>query len=122
MMSHHAQPVVLIVDDEALIRMILTDELEDAGCASFEAGNAAEALELLDAHPEVSVVFTDINMPGAMNGIELVQTVQSLRPQVRLYLASGRERPTDGSVPPDVVFVEKPYNPRAIAKMISHQV
>jgi CheY-like chemotaxis protein len=118
MISQPDQPAVLVVDDEALIRMMLTDELEDVGCAAFEAGNATEALAMLEAHPEVSVLFTDINMPGVMNGIELARKVMSVRPEIRLFIASGRERPVDSSIPADAHFVEKPYNPGRIAQLI----
>jgi CheY-like chemotaxis protein len=59
---------VLVVEDEALIRMAAVDALADSGLPSFEAGDAEEALRLLDGHSEISLVFTDINMPGEMDG------------------------------------------------------
>lgn len=86
---------VLIVDDEALIRMMVADELVDHGFITLEAEDAGEALAMLGAHPEVSILFTDINMPGAMNGIELANAVSTQHPDMRIFLASGRERPGD---------------------------
>lgn len=114
-----AQPIaVLVVEDEVLIRMMLTDELEDAGFAVHSAGNAQEALALVDAHPEISVLFTDVNMPGEMNGIELAHKVVADRPAMQLYLASGRACPADGSIPARSVFIGKPYNPCEVAQLI----
>lgn len=109
---------VLVVEDEVIIRMMLTDEFEDAGFAVHAAANAREALAIVEAHPEISVVFTDVNMPGDMNGIELAREIIKDSPDMRLYLASGRERPDDGSIPADSVFIGKPYNACEVAQLI----
>lgn len=101
---------ILVVEDEIVIRLMLTEELEDAGFAVHGAGNANEALNCIAAHPEISVLFTDVNMPGTINGIELARRILTERPAMQLYLASGRERPNDGSIPVESIFIEKPYN------------
>ena len=88
----------------------------------MEASSALEALKLLDQHPEIAVLFTDINMPGEMNGLELAAEVNARRPDIRLYMASGRERPVNGLMPAEGVFIEKPYSPIEIAERIRQSV
>jgi CheY-like chemotaxis protein len=110
--------LVLVVDDEPLVRMLGTDVLEDAGFVVVEAGNAAEALQILEAHPEVSVLFTDVNMPGEMNGIDLAQRVNERRPDVRLLIASGQASPRRDELPDGSVFLRKPWDPEAVVERI----
>lgn len=86
--------VVLVVDDEPLIRMNAVDVLEDHGFAAIEAEDADDALVQLDAHPDISVLFTDINMPGRCDGLDLARQVHALRPDVHLIITSGKMRPT----------------------------
>lgn len=117
-MSGAIPNAVLIVDDEVLIRMLIADELLDTGLVTFEAGSAQEALALLDQHPEITVLFTDINMPGAMNGIELARIAQTRRPDIRIYLSSGRCPPSNDEWPERGVFIEKPYHVERVAEMI----
>lgn len=117
-MSIENQCAVLIVDDEALIRMLIADELLDAGLTSIEAGDAREALALLERHSEITVLFTDINMPGSMNGLELARAAQSIRPDIRIFLSSGRAPPSDEVWPDRGIFIEKPYHVERVAEMI----
>ena len=67
--------VILLVEDEVLVRMVAADVLEDAGFTVLESTNAEEALTLLETRPDVQVLFTDVNMPGALDGLGLAQTV-----------------------------------------------
>lgn len=86
--------VVLVVEDETLVRMFMADFLDEAGFKVFEAVNADEALTVLQARPDVQVVITDIEMPAsAMNGLKLAQTFQERWPGVGVAISSGRERP-----------------------------
>ncbi|HEU0045277.1 response regulator [Sphingomonas sp.] len=101
--------VVLVVDDEPLIRMNAADMLADAGWIAIEAANAAEALVQLAAHPEVTVLFTDINMPGEMDGLDLARRVHDLRPDVHLIITSGKMRPRRDELPGGGEFLGKPY-------------
>lgn len=71
---------VLVVEDEGLIRMSLVEDLEDSGFQVFEAGDAEEALDVLQGHPEITVLFTDIDMPGSMDGLTLAKLVGQSRP------------------------------------------
>ena len=79
-MSPTKKTVVLIVEDETLIRMNAAEIIAQAGWQPVEAGDAAEALTILGRDPSVTVLFTDINMPGPMNGLDLAQRVHRSHP------------------------------------------
>lgn len=119
-MSDPPKPVtVLVVDDEALIRMYATDVLEDAGFLIVEAENGEEAIAALNHHPEISVLFTDINMPGPFDGLELARKIYERRPDVQLIIASGKMRPTKAEIPGSGTFFAKPYDGQAIVRLIT---
>lgn len=119
MSSLHAdRTTVLVVDDEALVLMYAVDMLEDAGFAVIEATGAEEALLRLDEHPEISVLFTDINMPGQFDGLELARRVHRRRPDVQLIITSGRAQPPRTEMVDDGCFVAKPYRGETVAKLI----
>ncbi len=105
-------PIVLIVDDEAMLRLIAMDVLEDRGYRVLEAPDAITALKILADHCDIGVVFTDINMPGPLNGIDLAHEVHRRWPAVKLIVTSGRLRPTPDEMPDDGRFVAKPYTPQ----------
>jgi DNA-binding NtrC family response regulator len=108
--------VVLVVDDEAILRLNATEALHDVGCKTYEAGHAGEAMAMIASHPEISVLFTDINMPGEEDGLALAGRVGIARPDIQLILTSGRESPTE--IPGAGQFVPKPYDMEAIAEMV----
>lgn len=107
-------PPVLVVEDEVFVRMVAADALAEEGLRIFEAGNAAEALEVLERHPEIGILFTDINMPGDMDGLELAQRVAAIRPDIRIIVTSGRQQPSRAAMPPAGTFLPKPYAPRGL--------
>lgn len=111
-------PVVLVVDDEALLRLNATEAFRHVGCMAYEARQAEEALEMLERHPEISVLFTDINMPGEHDGMALAGQVHRRRPDVRLIVTSGRERPAPEDLPDDGQFIAKPYDIDAVADIV----
>jgi CheY-like chemotaxis protein len=113
------KPVVLVVEDEALIRMNATDMLRDAGFATFEASGPEDALTQIACHPEITVLFTDINMPGGFDGLELAHRVHAFRPDVRLILTSGRDAPKKCDIPDDGKFLPKPYDRASLARLIA---
>jgi two-component system, response regulator PdtaR len=103
--------VVIVVDDEALIRLAATYALEDAKFAVIEASTADEAVEILEREAvNIHVVFTDVHMPGTMNGIELAQHVRRHWPHIGLVAASGRHKLRADQLPPGSRFVVKPYD------------
>jgi len=119
-MSAYPEPkqVVLVVDDEPIIRMNALDMLTDAGFDVLEAVDAAEALAVLARHPEIGVLFTDVNMPGAMDGLDLARRVHELRPDVHLIVTSGKVRPTLEEMPDDGTFIGKPYQERHVVGLV----
>jgi two-component system, response regulator PdtaR len=102
--------VVLIVEDEPLVRMMVTDLFEDEGFEVLEAANADEALAVFNARTDVGLLFTDVEMPGSLNGYGLARWAERHRPAVRTMIVSGRAFPREGDVPRGATFVGKPYD------------
>ena len=107
-------PAVLVVEDEPLIRALAADVLEEVGFAVIEALSADDAFAILDKRSDVAVVFTDIEMPGNHNGLDLARFVSDHYPGVSIVIASGRMRPGPGEIPADALFLPKPYEPQAL--------
>lgn len=101
--------VVLVVEDEFLIRMDAVDALGDAGFEMLEASSADEAIEILNARDDVNVVFTDVHMPGSLDGLALSHKIRDEWPRVGVVIASGLARFSKASLPARTVFFEKPY-------------
>ena len=106
--------VVLVVEDEPLIRMNTVAMIEDAGYDVIEASNADDAILLLEARADIRVVFSDIEMPGSMDGLKLIHAVRERWPPVILILASGRMSPKVEDLPSDTSFLRKPYSESAL--------
>lgn len=102
-------PRVLVVEDEAILLFSISDELQEAGFRVLEAADAQQALTLLERHPDVKVIFTDINMPGSMDGLALARYVRDRWPPIRIVVTSGKQRPSDQDLPEEKLFVSKPY-------------
>jgi two-component system, response regulator PdtaR len=109
-----APAVVLIVEDEWLLREVAVELVEDAGFVALQAGDADEAVALLEARSDIAVLFTDINMPGSIDGLELAHMVRDRWPPIKILLASGRFRPNQPDLPPNTAFLEKPYRWEAV--------
>ena len=112
------RPVVLIVEDEFLLRMDAMDMVAAAGFEVLEAANADEAIEILEARPDVAVVFTDIQMPGSMDGLKLARAVRGRWPPIKIVATSGQieVKPTD--LPEGGRFLPKPYSPTDVTGML----
>lgn len=122
-MAHSAPvqdtPVVLLAEDEALVRVMTVDILEEAGCAVIETANAKAALAVLDQRQDVQVLVTDIEMPpGPMNGLDLARLAHERFPQVSVVVVSGRMRPDSRDLPPGVRFVPKPYCATKLTRVV----
>jgi len=103
-------PVVLLVEDEPLVRMTAADGLEEAGFQVLEAANADVALKVLEVRSdEVQVLFTDVDMPGSMDGMALAEQVHAKWPHILLLISSGYARPHPDEIPDHGHFVPKPY-------------
>ena len=103
------RPVVLIVEDEALLRMNAAEMIADAGFEVAEAANADEAIAILEARPNIHVVFTDVQMPGSMDGLKLARFVRGRWPPIKIVATSGFVRVGDQDLPEGSRFVTKPY-------------
>jgi two-component system, response regulator PdtaR len=107
--------VVLVVEDESLLRTAAADMIEDAGFEVVQAGSADEAIEILEQRPDIHVVFTDIQMPGSMDGLKLAKFVRGRWPPIKIIATSGRFIPREGDLPEGGVFLPKPYSPKAVS-------
>jgi len=107
--------VVLVVEDDPLLRMGIVDHLEDEDFTVLEAANADEAIAILSGNTTIQVLFTDIDMPGEMNGIRLAAAVRDRWPPIKIVVTSGHKLPFANDLPIGAQFFAKPYNPDTIA-------
>lgn len=114
------EKTALVVEDEMLFRLEICDLLEADGYAVVEAGSAAQALERLDG--SVSLMVTDIRMPGAMDGLALVREVVGRRPDVAVVVVSAQVTPKPGDLPDDVIFVGRPFLESRIRRAVRDAV
>ena len=111
--------IILIVEDEAFVRMLASDILtEDGGYRVIEAVNADEARTLLEARHDVRLVFTDVDMPGSVNGFALARIIHLRWPGIGVIVASGHARPGIGDLPKGSRFLPKPYSPSTLIGMV----
>ena len=122
MSDESPQTVVLLVEDEPLVRMCAADILEDEGFEVIEAATAPAALKNLEKRDDVTAVFTDIDMPGGMNGLELAGIVHQRWPHIALVVTSGVCRVGANNLPGDGVFIGKPYAAAAPVRIIRELV
>lgn len=117
-MSRHAV-VVLMVEDEVLIRMDIADVITNAGFEVVEAPNAEAALNIFTARPDIKVLLTDVHMPGQMDGMELARTVRQRVPKMGIIVMSGRAEPKADELPDGVTFLSKPIDDRVLVKALN---
>jgi two-component system, response regulator PdtaR len=103
--------VVLVVEDESLIRMNATAMVEEAGFEAIAASDADEAIRILESRNDIRAVFTDVHMPGSMDGIRLASVVRNRWPLVALIVTSGQTNVPDSDLPTGGRFLRKPYAP-----------
>jgi CheY-like chemotaxis protein len=106
--------VILIVEDETLIRWGAVKMAEDAGFKVLEAANADEAIQILETRNDIRVIFTDIHMPGSMDGLKLAHAVRDRWPPIQIIVTSGREYPKKLDLPEGGRFFAKPYTPAQV--------
>ena len=109
-----SQTLILVVDDDVFVRMGASDMFLDAGYRVLEAGNADEALRFFETNADIGLLFTDVSMPGSMNGSDLARHVAERWPRVGIIMASGRPRPE--SLPLGTQFHAKPYEPTNVLR------
>jgi len=111
---------VLLVEDEVMISNLVADRLSESGFRVHEAATAGEALRYMQSGASVDVLFTDVNLPGRMNGAELAERARELRPEMPIVYVSGRYKLSE--ISPLVsrsLFVAKPYNPNDICALLT---
>ncbi len=101
--------VILIVEDEFLLRLDSAEMIETAGFEVIQAANADEAIAILKTRPDIHVVFTDIQMPGSMDGLKLARFVRDRWPPIRIVATSGHVRVGEDDLPSGSIFLPKPY-------------
>ena len=109
-MEMQSKVIVLVVEDEPILRMMGVHLVEEAGFEAMEAGNADRAVEILESRSDVRIVFTDIDMPGSMDGMKLAAAVRNRWPPIEIILTSGYYDLKKSELPARSVFFRKPYN------------
>jgi CheY-like chemotaxis protein len=110
-LDHSGNPaVVLIVEDEMMLRMRAVDMVEDAGYTPVEAMDADEAVAILESRSDIALICTDIQMPGSMDGLGLAHAVHQRWPSIKIIVVSGQLNPLKPDLPPCSMFFGKPLN------------
>lgn len=111
-------PSILIVEDEPLVRLCAVEVLEDTGYQVVEAANADEAIAILESRRDIRVIFTDIHMPGSMDGLKLAHAVRDRWPSIKIIVTSGREKIAPQYLPEGGHFFAKPYDPAKLKDIL----
>jgi two-component system, response regulator PdtaR len=111
-------PAVLVVEDEELVRLSSCEKLEQAGFHVLEAADADEGMALLEAHPEIRVLVTDVRMPGWMSGIDLARQVGKKWPDISILVTSAYFTAEDGELPENMTLLPKPFAPDALVRQV----
>jgi len=109
-------PIVLVVEDDFLLRMDAVDIVRNAGFEAIEAANADQAITIIEADPDIHIVFTDVQMPGTMDGLRLARFIRDRWPPIKIVATSGRLRVAEEDLPKGSIFVPKPYSPEQIIR------
>lgn len=117
-MSERFAGIVLLVEDEPLVRLVVVDVLMEANFRVIEASNAEEALTVLSAGVPVDVLLSDVEMPPGPNGYTLAHQVREGWPDIEILIVSGREWPTEGDLPQGAAFLAKPVPNEAILQHV----
>jgi CheY-like chemotaxis protein len=120
--SASKRPVVLIVEDEVLIRLDAIEAIETAGFDVIEAADADQAIAILEQRSDIRVVFTDVQMPGSMDGLKLAHFVKDRWPPIKIIATSGHARIGESDLPAGSRFLSKPYAAAEIAKTIGQLI
>ena len=113
-----SRPCVLVVEDEFFCRFHAVDLVEAAGFSAIEASNADEAIAILEARKDIRIVFTDIDMPGSMDGLKLARAIRDRWPPIELILTSGHFDVPKSDIPERGLFFSKPYRDQEIVSAL----
>ncbi len=112
------RPVVLIVEDEVLLRWTTVSLIDETGFGTFEAGSAVEALSILERQTEVWAVVTDVHMPGSIDGLKLAHLISVRWPRVKIIVTSGQLRLREDDLPVGGRCLQKPYEPSQLIDIL----
>jgi len=110
--------VVLIVEDDYLLRLDAADMIEAAGFDVVGAANADEAIAILESRNDITVVFTDVQMPGSMDGLKLARAVRGRWPPIKIVTTSGQRIIEEIDLPEGGRFLPKPYSPIQVSGLL----
>ena len=112
------RPVVLIVEDEVLLRWTTVSVIDETGFNAFEAGSAVEAISILERRSDVWAVVTDVQMPGSIDGLKLAHLISIRWPKVKVIVTSGRLRLREDDLPAGGRYLQKPYEPSQLTGIL----
>lgn len=107
--AHDDPVVVLVVEDEPLLRLFAVDMIEGEGFEVVQAANATEAVKILESRLDIRIVFTDIDMPHGIDGLALAACIRDRWPPIEIIVTSGKPFPLTAKLPDRAVFYPKPY-------------
>jgi two-component system, response regulator PdtaR len=109
---------ILVVEDDILLSLDTSDALKDAGYDVIAAANADEAIKVLETRNDIRTIFTDINMPGSMDGLKLAAAVRDRWPPVHIIVTSGMRAPHRDEMPANSAFIAKPYRSAEVLEAV----
>ena len=112
-------PTVLVAEDDVIVRIVIADDLRQAGFEVIEAGSGAEALDLLSTDRHVDLILSDVHMPGRLNGIDLAAIIMDRFPQTHIILCSGSSDGHDLAGISGIPYIDKPYRPEAVIALVA---
>jgi len=119
-MNHEHAPVVLVVEDEWLLRLLAVELVEDVGFVALQAANADDAIVILEQRVDIALILTDVDMPGTMDGLKLAHAVRRRWPPIKIIIVSGKTHLSNADLPSDARFFSKPYSaPNMISELRS---
>lgn len=113
-----SKQIVLVVEDEPLLRMMAIDLVENAGFEAVEARNANEAVQILETRTDIRIVFTDVDMPGGMDGLKLAASIRDRWPPIEIIITSGMRWVDENMIPAHTKFFAKPYDTVKVTNML----
>lgn len=113
-------PIVLVVEDEPIILLAACELVESVGFITREAANATRALSILAENPPIAILFTDIDMPGPIDGVALAFEARTRHPMIGIIITSGRRPLARHEMPAGAIFLEKPYRERALTEALAN--
>jgi two-component system, response regulator PdtaR len=115
MTKEHAPRAVLVVEDNALLRLFMSDLVVVGGFVALQASNAQEAMTVLESRPDVALLVTNVTMRGSMNGVELAHAVDKRWPSVKIIVVSAQPGLSESDLPVSSLFLAKPYHDDELA-------